>query len=110
MKMRQARAANDASHSCARSCLSLKFGAIQPKAASQAAGPNELQDTPGDGYYFVLLYDERPLVEQVETLGLRDGDAVILREPDCGDFTVEAVLLFNFKHPMMPGLWAKAKD
>ena len=27
------------------------------------------QDTPGDGYYFVLLYDERPLVEQLETLG-----------------------------------------
>ena len=69
------------------------------------------QDTPGDGYYFVLLYDERPPVEQVETLGLRGGDAVILWEPDCGDFTVEAVLLFNFKHPMMfePGLWAKEK-
>lgn len=63
------------------------------------------------GYYFVLLHDERPLVEQVETLGLRDGDAVILWEPDCGDFTVEAVLLFDFKHPMMleAGLWAKAK-
>ena len=42
------------------------------------------QDTPGDGYYFVLIYDERPLVEQVETLGLRDGDAVILWEPGCG--------------------------
>ncbi len=69
------------------------------------------QDTPGDGYYFVLLYDERPLVEQVETLGLRDGDAVILWEPDCGEFTVEAVLLFNFNHPMMfePALWAKAR-
>jgi hypothetical protein len=68
------------------------------------------QDTPGDGYYFVLLHDERPLVEQVETLELRDGDAVLLWEPDCGDFTVEAILLFNFKHPMMlePGLWAKA--
>jgi hypothetical protein len=24
------------------------------------------QDTPGDDYYFVLLHDERPLVEQVE--------------------------------------------
>jgi hypothetical protein len=69
------------------------------------------QDTPGDGYYFVLLYEKRPLVEQVETLGLRDGDAVILWEPDCGDFAVEAVLLFNFKHPMMleSALWAKAK-
>jgi hypothetical protein len=69
------------------------------------------QDTPGDGYYFVLLHDERPLVEQVKTLGVQDGDAVILWEPDCGDFTVEAVLLFAFKHPMMPepGLWAKAK-
>ena len=69
------------------------------------------QDTPGEGYYFVLLYDERPLVEQVQTLGLRDGDPVPLWEPDCGDFTVEAILLFNFKHPMMrePGLWAKAK-
>ena len=69
------------------------------------------QDTPGDCYYFVLLYEKRPLVEQVETLGLRDGDAVILWEPDCGDFAVEAVLLFNFKHPMMleSALWAKAK-
>ena len=69
------------------------------------------QDTPGDGCYFVLFYDERPLVEQVETLGLRDGDAVILWEPDCGDFTVEAILLFNFKHPMWfePALWAKAR-
>ena len=54
------------------------------------------QDTPGDGYYFVLLHDERPLVEQVETLELRDGDAVLLWEPDCGDFTVEAILLFDF--------------
>jgi hypothetical protein len=70
------------------------------------------QETPGDGYYFVLLHDERPLTEQVETLGLRDGDAAIWWGPDCGDFTVEAVLLFDFKHPMMlePGLWAKAKD
>ncbi len=69
------------------------------------------QDTPGDGHYFVLLYNERPPVEQVETLGLRDGDAVLLWEPDCGDFTVEAILLFNFKHPMMlePALRAKAK-
>jgi hypothetical protein len=36
------------------------------------------QDTPGDGHYFVLLYNERPLVEQVGTLGLRDGDAALL--------------------------------
>ena len=58
-----------------------------------------------------MLYDEHPLVEQVETLGLRDGDAVVLWEPDCGDFTVEAILLFNFKHPMMlqPALWAKER-
>jgi hypothetical protein len=61
------------------------------------------QDTPGDGYYFVLVYDERPLVEQAETLGLRNGDAVILWEPDCGDFSVEAVLVFNFEHPMKLG-------
>ena len=38
------------------------------------------QDTPGDGYYFVLLHDERPLVEQVETLELRDGDAVLFNQ------------------------------
>src|SRR4051812_47627432 len=31
------------------------------------------QDTPGDGYYFVLLYEGRPLSEQAEALGLKDG-------------------------------------
>jgi hypothetical protein len=68
------------------------------------------QDTPGDDYYFVLSHAGRPLSEQLGELGLKDGDAVLLWEPDCGGYTVEAVLLFDFKHPMMfeRGLWARA--
>jgi hypothetical protein len=68
------------------------------------------QDTPGDGYYFVLLYEGRNLGDQIDDLGLKDGDTVLLWEPDCGGHTVEARLLFNYRHPMMPGevsLWAK---
>ena len=68
------------------------------------------QDTPGDGHYFVLLYNERPLVEQLDELGLKDGDTVLLWEPDCGDYTLEATLLFDYQHPMTfePCLWARA--
>ena len=68
------------------------------------------QDTPDGNYYFVLFYNDRPLAEQIEMLGLRDGDTITLWEPDCGDFELNAVLLFDFKHPMMYGsaLWAKA--
>jgi hypothetical protein len=86
-------------------------GRFSPSPPDRLRVKTSFQETPGNGYYFVLLHDERPLVEQVETLRLRDGDPVILWEPDCGDFTVEAVLLFDFKHPMMlePGLWATAK-
>jgi hypothetical protein len=67
------------------------------------------QDTPGDGYYFVLLYQGRELSTQLDELGLKHGDTVLLWEPDCGDYTVEATLLFNYHHPMLlePGLWAK---
>ncbi len=68
------------------------------------------QDTPGDDFHFVLQYKGRPLSEQLEELGLMDGDRVILWEEDCGDFEVEATLLFDYEHPMMfeRGLWAKA--
>lgn len=67
------------------------------------------QDTPGDGHYFVLYYNGRPLAEQLTELGLKDGDSVILWEADCGDFTVEATLLFDYLHPMMfeRTLWAR---
>jgi hypothetical protein len=67
------------------------------------------QDTPGDGYYFVLLYEGHDLSGQLDELGLKDGDAVLLWEPDCGDYTVVATLLFNYHHPMAlkPALWAK---
>ena len=67
------------------------------------------QDTPGDGYYFVLLYQGRNLSDQIGELGLMNGDTVLLWEPDCGDFTVEAKLLFDFCHPMTSdvGLWAR---
>jgi len=67
------------------------------------------QDTPGDGYYFVLLYQGHDLSTQLDELGLKDGDTVLLWEPDCGDYTVEATLLFNYHHPMTPepALWAK---
>lgn len=69
------------------------------------------QDSPGDDFYFVLYYNGRPLREQLEELGLKDGDKVILWEEDCGDFEMEATLLFDYKHPMMfeRALWAKAE-
>jgi hypothetical protein len=59
------------------------------------------QDTPGDGYYFVLLYQGRELSTQLDELGLKHGDTVLLWEPDCGDYIVEATLLFNYQHPML---------
>jgi len=67
------------------------------------------QDTPGEGFYFVLYYNDRPLEEQLNDLGLKDGDAVLLWEPDCGDYTKEATLLFAYQHPMAlkPQLWAR---
>jgi hypothetical protein len=70
------------------------------------------QDSPGDGYYCLLIYGDRNLDEQLEELGLKNGDTVILWEPDCGDYTIEATLLFNFHHPMTfePWLWARAKN
>jgi len=68
------------------------------------------QDSPGDGYYFVLLYNDRPLQEQLIELGLKDGDTVLLWEPDCDDYTVEATLLFDYRYAMHmePRLWARA--
>jgi hypothetical protein len=36
------------------------------------------QDTPGDGYYFVLLHEGRNLSDQINELGLKDGDTVLL--------------------------------
>jgi hypothetical protein len=68
------------------------------------------QDTPGDGYYFVLLYKDVPLAEQLDALGLKDGDRVILWEPDCGGYEVEATLVFGYQHPLThaPMLWAQA--
>jgi hypothetical protein len=70
------------------------------------------QDTPGDGYYFVLYYNDRPLEEQLDDLGLKDGDSVLLWEEETGDFTIEATLLFAYRHPMAfePKLWARAND
>jgi len=70
------------------------------------------QDSPGDGYYFVLIYNGHPLEEQLEVLGLKDGDVVLLWEPDTGDYTEEARLVFDFQRPMTfePGLWARAID
>ena len=67
------------------------------------------QDTPGDGYYFVLLHEGRNLSDQVSDLGLKDGDTVLLWEPDCGGYTVKATLMFNHRHGMMgeARLWAK---
>ena len=69
------------------------------------------QDTPGDGHYFVLLHEGRDLKPQLEDLGLQQGDSILLWEPDCGGHTVEAILLVDYQHPMMPGpaLWARAK-
>jgi len=66
------------------------------------------QDTPDDGFYFVLQHAGRPLSEQLEELGLKDGDRVILWEEDCG-LEITAVLLFDYKHPMMfeRALWAR---
>jgi hypothetical protein len=69
------------------------------------------QDTPGDGHYFVLLHDGRDLKTRLDELGLKHGDTILLWEPDCGDHEVEAVLLVDYRHPMMsaPALWARAK-
>jgi hypothetical protein len=68
------------------------------------------QDTPGDDFYFVLHYRGRPLREQLDELGLKNGDKVILWEEDC-DLELVATLLFDYQHPMMlqPALWAKAE-
>ena len=67
------------------------------------------QDTPGDGYYFVLYYNGRPLEEQLNDLGLKDGDTVLLWEPDCGDYTEEATLLFQHRCGLLePRLWARS--
>ncbi|HEY2010356.1 MAG TPA: hypothetical protein VGH23_15310 [Rhizomicrobium sp.] len=70
------------------------------------------QDTPGEGFYFVLYYNDRPLEEQLNDLGLKDGDTVLLWEPDCGDYTVEATLLFDYLYPGTPEprLWAREKN
>ncbi len=70
------------------------------------------RDSPGKGFYFVLHYKGRPLCEQLAELGLKDGDKVILWEADCGDFEMEATVLFDYKHPMMfeRALWAKADN
>jgi hypothetical protein len=67
------------------------------------------QDTPGGGFYFVLLHDGQNLSDQIDDLGLKDGDTVLLWEPDCGGHTVKARLLFNYRHPMTDKamLWAK---
>jgi hypothetical protein len=49
------------------------------------------QDTPGDGYYFVLLYNERPLVEQVKRLGCETATRSF-----CGSQTVGTSQLRRF--------------
>ncbi|MBY6242858.1 hypothetical protein [Methylosinus sp. Sm6] len=69
------------------------------------------QDSPGDGFYFVLQYKCRALTEQIEELGLEDADKVILWEEDCAGFEMEATLIFDYKHPMMleRTLWARAE-
>lgn len=68
------------------------------------------QDTPGDGYYSVLYYGQRKLEEQLQALGLANGDTILLWEPDCPGYEVQAELLFDFHHPMTSGpmLWARA--
>jgi hypothetical protein len=67
------------------------------------------QDTPGDGYYFVLLHEGRNLSDQINELGLKDGDTVLFWEPDCAGYTVEARLLFDYRYPMTgeTRLWAR---
>ncbi len=67
------------------------------------------QDTPGDGCYFVLLYNGHRLSEQLDELGLSDGDTVLLWDEDCEDFTLAATLLVDYQHPMTfkPALWAR---
>lgn len=67
------------------------------------------QDTPGNGYCFVLLHDGRDLRGQLSNVGLNDGGATLLWDPDCDD-TIEATLHVDHKHPKMfdVGLWARA--
>jgi len=47
---------------------------------------------------------------ELDNLGLKDGDTVLLWELDCGDYTEEATLLFDCHHPMTfePCLWARS--
>ena len=68
------------------------------------------QDTDGEGHYFVLFYKGRPLSEQLEELGLKDGDTILLWEEDCGGYTLEATLLVDFLHPAYSErkLWARS--
>jgi hypothetical protein len=70
------------------------------------------QDTPGDGYYFVLRYNGRPLKEQLQELGLKDGDTILLWDPESDSDAVEATLLLAFRHPVAPriDLWAREKS
>jgi hypothetical protein len=70
------------------------------------------QDTPGDNFYFVLLYKGRPLRDQLSALGLKDGDRIILWDEECDGLEIEATLLFDYNHPMMveTALWAKAES
>ncbi|MDR3508499.1 MAG: hypothetical protein P4L64_11425 [Caulobacteraceae bacterium] len=62
----------------------------------------DFNDGTENNRYWILWYAEKPLDEQVEMLGLAEGDRVILYQ-DEDDFEVEGALLFNQRHPYFPG-------
>jgi hypothetical protein len=81
---------------------------LPPSERAMIRVETSFQDTPGDGYYSVLLYKGKPLAEQLDELDLRDGDRVMLWEEDC-DLEFEAILCVDYQHPMTfeKSLWAK---
>ena len=69
----------------------------------------DFNDSTEDDLYWILWYEKKPLQDQIEALGLKDGDRVILYQ-DEDDFDVQANLVFNKTHPFFLGerLCAKA--
>jgi hypothetical protein len=55
----------------------------------------DFNDGTEDDRYWILWFEDKPLEEQVERLGLKPGDRVLLYQDD---FEVEGTLLFRQTH------------
>jgi len=62
----------------------------------------DFNDGTEDHRFWILWFEGKPLEEQVERLGLKAGDRVILFQ-DEDDFEVEGTLLFQQTHPRFLG-------